>query len=795
MALTLRAVLAELDRLAGDGGRTIDEIGRDEIVDSVARAALLGARGNSGVILSQLIRGAAEELVSPPRRARRPGARRRGDGARGRARLRLGPRAGRGHDPHRHARDGRTGSPPSSRTCPTPRLAPTPTPTEQDARIADVLERALEAGEESVKRGPELLPVLREAGVVDAGGYARHDHLRRRRRRAARRRAARRSSTTRPARVTHPRARVLDLPLLHELRRHRRRPATPARFVARARGARRLGPRRRRPHDAEGPRPHRRARARDRRCSTAPATVSRLDVADMHEQVAERDERLAARRRRRGRAARCGALAVVAGDGHAARCSTALGAHVARRRPDAEPVDLRPAGRHPRGPGRGGRRAPEQPQRGHGRRARRRAVREGRRASCRRARSRPGWPPRSRSSPTAPRPRTPRRCSDGARRTSAPARVAPGGARRRARAASRVGDAVGFVDEELVAWGEPGPTLARGARPPRRRTPSCSPCIAGDGAPLDDAEVAALAPGRRRARAARRRPAELVVAARRRVATVTRGERPPRRRSSPPARLRRPPSRSTASAARRARALAAPVAARRAAARRPAKAREAAEALGPARRSATCSSTCRATAARRAPWPTLVAGRAGDRRRRGPRRSARARCAGAACGRSSRRPSPTRPADEGRVLQPAVARAQVPARHAARAARQVPRRATASASARTRRRREARGAAEGEVAHYPATDGITSTQILALVATTATRSRDVARAAARAPARRRAAARPARGAVRRARRRPRGRPPAPGLRRAAARPARPAAPPRAPPRGAARRRRSTGRAS
>ena len=67
MALTLRAVLEELDRLQGsDEQRTIDEIGREEIVQSVARAALLGARGNSGVILSQLIRGAAEELVSRP---------------------------------------------------------------------------------------------------------------------------------------------------------------------------------------------------------------------------------------------------------------------------------------------------------------------------------------------------------------------------------------------------------------------------------------------------------------------------------------------------------------------------------------------------------------------------------------------------------------------------------------------------------------------------------------------------------------------------------------------------------
>src|ERR671917_148910 len=67
MVLTLRAVLDELDRLVAEArDRTIHEIGRQEIVDAVARAALLGARGNSGVILSQLIRGAAEELVSRP---------------------------------------------------------------------------------------------------------------------------------------------------------------------------------------------------------------------------------------------------------------------------------------------------------------------------------------------------------------------------------------------------------------------------------------------------------------------------------------------------------------------------------------------------------------------------------------------------------------------------------------------------------------------------------------------------------------------------------------------------------
>ncbi len=67
MVLTLRAVLDELDRLLeASAQHTLDEIGREQIVESVARAALLGARGNSGVILSQLIRGAAEELISRP---------------------------------------------------------------------------------------------------------------------------------------------------------------------------------------------------------------------------------------------------------------------------------------------------------------------------------------------------------------------------------------------------------------------------------------------------------------------------------------------------------------------------------------------------------------------------------------------------------------------------------------------------------------------------------------------------------------------------------------------------------
>ena len=55
---------------------------------------------------------------------------------------------------------------------PDARLAPDASAEEQNVAIARVIVRALEAGESSVRRGPDLLPALREAGVVDAGGYA-----------------------------------------------------------------------------------------------------------------------------------------------------------------------------------------------------------------------------------------------------------------------------------------------------------------------------------------------------------------------------------------------------------------------------------------------------------------------------------------------------------------------------------------------------------------------------------------------------------------------------------------------
>jgi uncharacterized protein len=167
MALTMRAVMVELDHL---NGQPVDVIGRDVIVSGVARAALLGARGNSGVILSQIVRGAAEELAS-----------RRGELV---DPVLVSAAFARAADAaYASVRDPAEGTMLSAVRAmarrvahdlahmDTRRLGPTATAAEQDELLAAVLERALEAGTEAVERGPDQLAILRESGVVDAGAY------------------------------------------------------------------------------------------------------------------------------------------------------------------------------------------------------------------------------------------------------------------------------------------------------------------------------------------------------------------------------------------------------------------------------------------------------------------------------------------------------------------------------------------------------------------------------------------------------------------------------------------------
>src|SRR5580704_12979051 len=56
MALTLEAVVAELDGVAADAGL-------GEVCKAIGHGSLMGARGNSGVILSQLLRGMSERMA------------------------------------------------------------------------------------------------------------------------------------------------------------------------------------------------------------------------------------------------------------------------------------------------------------------------------------------------------------------------------------------------------------------------------------------------------------------------------------------------------------------------------------------------------------------------------------------------------------------------------------------------------------------------------------------------------------------------------------------------------------
>jgi DAK2 domain fusion protein YloV len=169
MAMTLRAVMEELDRL---DGQSVDEVGRTELVQALARAALMGARGNSGVILSQIVRGAAEELASRPGELVDPTL----------VAAAFAKAADAAYDSVREPAEGtmltvfrEMASSLSVQLAhlerEKTRFDREVTDAEQDAVLAQVLEKAIADGERAVARTPEQLEVLRESGVVDAGGH------------------------------------------------------------------------------------------------------------------------------------------------------------------------------------------------------------------------------------------------------------------------------------------------------------------------------------------------------------------------------------------------------------------------------------------------------------------------------------------------------------------------------------------------------------------------------------------------------------------------------------------------
>ncbi len=479
MALTLRAVLDELDRLSAQGD--IDEIGRDEIVDSVARAALLGARGNSGVILSQLIRGAAEELISRPGDLVDPvlisaAMARAADRAYGSVRE---PAEGTiltvvREMAHRVASE--------IAHMDNPRLRDRVPDEVQDEMIAAVLEHALASGQDSVKRGPDLLAVLRDAGVVDAGGYGLTIIF-------AGVIAALRGAEPpplehhAPARVTHPQ---------HESSTFRfctnfaveGTELDPSDWIC---PLEELGDSVLVVGERTTLKIHVHTDDPDRAVALfdGAGSVSHLDVADMHEQMQERTARLAEP------VQRCAALAVVAGQGMG-ELFQGVGAFVLDGGATLNPSTYELlAGIH-EVPAEEVVVLPNSPN----------VVMAAERAAELSDKDVRVVPTRSMqaglSAAVALEPG--RSCEDNASAMQdAVAHVrtgsVTGAARDDAAEAQRfkVGDAVGFVDEELVAWGDVEETL-EAVLAELSREAELVTLIEGDGAPLAGEQVAGLAP-------------------------------------------------------------------------------------------------------------------------------------------------------------------------------------------------------------------------------------------------------------------------------------------------------------
>jgi DAK2 domain fusion protein YloV len=478
MALTLRAVLGEVDRLADNGRRLIDEIGRDEIVESVARAALLGARGNSGVILSQLIRGAAEELISRPGELIDPvliGAAM----ARAAQRAYSSVRAPAEGTILTVMREMAASVAMELAHMPDTRLGATGDPAVQNALIADVLERALRAGEEAVRRGPEQLAILRESGVVDAGGYALTIII-------AGVIAALRGSEAptvarhvAPARISHPQ---------HDSSTYRYctnfavtgRALDPGAWIEPLEA---IGDSVLVVGDAATLKVH--VHTDEPQAATAlfdgAGEVSHLDVADMRVQMQERDARLAP--------VPCGALAVVAGDG-LRDLFASLGVAVLDGGPTLNPSTYELlAGIHDV-PAEQVVVLPNSPNvvmaAEHAAELSEKVVRvsAARSQQAGLAAALALDPQRSADENVA--------AIDEALAHLRTGAVAPA-ARDDGDGRFAVGDAVGFVDDAIVAWGEPGPTLAA-VLGRLGEDAELLTCIAGDGAPLDEDGVRALGP-------------------------------------------------------------------------------------------------------------------------------------------------------------------------------------------------------------------------------------------------------------------------------------------------------------
>ena len=142
MLLTMRSSMAEASR-CGDAGVGV-------VAQAMARGALMGARGNSGVILSQALRGIALSL-------------------KGKERLDCDSLAAALREAVSVAYKG-VSKPVEGTILTVLRESATAAQAPGAHDLVQVMERVVAEARASVQRTPDLLPVLRQAGVVDAGG-------------------------------------------------------------------------------------------------------------------------------------------------------------------------------------------------------------------------------------------------------------------------------------------------------------------------------------------------------------------------------------------------------------------------------------------------------------------------------------------------------------------------------------------------------------------------------------------------------------------------------------------------
>jgi DAK2 domain fusion protein YloV len=143
-SLTLRAV--------ADALRALGDAPLPETARTTARAAVLGARGNSGMMLAHFLLGFAESLGDRPSATTRDVA----------AAVRRG--ADRLYQSLDDPREG------TILTVAREAAAAAERAAEETADVGEFMRRLLAEGEAALARTPQLMAALREAGVVDAGG-------------------------------------------------------------------------------------------------------------------------------------------------------------------------------------------------------------------------------------------------------------------------------------------------------------------------------------------------------------------------------------------------------------------------------------------------------------------------------------------------------------------------------------------------------------------------------------------------------------------------------------------------